>query len=247
MATSQKLSVQNGGHSGLSRKGRMWCLGLDEDDDESSDEEIPAPTDSHSQNKSQCSAVDVDKFASLKRRREEIARSSSGKRIKSIQREALKTISDEIEDGADRETIEESGVRLLYMPHQQLRAGNIKAGTSPGPPIDNGRKLRELASHMGKTEHLLGLSMVDLGGGGDGSSELEKKLDKSLQEGDMATAAKISDEIADTQLAIRIANAAKHRDAEKASAKELQRKERKRKRLRWGFDSKQRWERKGNM
>ena len=226
----------------------MWSLGLDQSEDElsTSDVDTTCADEDPSHDKNKPSLDDAEeKFTALKRKRKDLYERSSAKRIKNVQQRAMKAVSDALQNGDDRELVEETGVRLPYLAHQKLSFRDPKRPAQQ--PITSEGKLHELTAHMGKTEHLLGLSMADLGGGGKGSSEMEKELELHLRQGNVAEASAVSDAIAERQLAIRIANAAKHRDAVKAKEKLQEEQRRKKHRLRWGFDSKQRWERKGNM
>ena len=227
-------------------------MGLDEDDDSSSDSSCDeAESAMELQSSSSCRTVcreREEKFSALKRKRAELAERSTGKRIKAIQHQTLKLVSAEIQDGADRELLEEPGTRLPLLPHQEMNHREDKSCSAHSSRTKEQQKSQELARHMNRTEHLAGLSVLELGGGGDGQTKLEKDMEQCLESGDLQKAAELSDKIADRQLAIRIASAVSHRDAEQEKAqRDEQRKTKKKNRLRWGFDSKQRWERKGNM
>lgn len=80
-------------------------------------------------------------------------------------------------------------------------------------------------------------------------SKLEEEIDKAVKQGDFTQAEAISDEIAQQELGVRIVGAIEVRDYKKC--KELEEKsqqaKKKKKKLVWGFEQKERWESKGNM
>eukprot|EP00795_Rhopilema_esculentum_P002717 gene2717-930_t len=78
-------------------------------------------------------------------------------------------------------------------------------------------------------------------------SKIEKELDEAIKQNDLELAEKISDEISERNMAKNISQSFKANDflEQKKFAKEKQ--DRKRKKLKWMFDHKERWELKGNM
>ena len=78
-------------------------------------------------------------------------------------------------------------------------------------------------------------------------SKIEKELDEAIKQNDLELAEKISDEISQRNMAENITQSFKANAflEQKKFAKEKQ--DRKRKKLKWMFDHKERWELKGNM
>ena len=79
-------------------------------------------------------------------------------------------------------------------------------------------------------------------------SRLEERLDEALVEGNFSDAEKLSDEISQQELGVKIADAIEVREYKKQ--KELEEKLNKsknKKKLLWGFEQKEKWESKGNM
>ncbi|XP_064649596.1 protein FAM204A-like [Lineus longissimus] len=79
-------------------------------------------------------------------------------------------------------------------------------------------------------------------------TKLEEKIDEAINLGDLETAEKLSDHLSNREFGTKIAEAfdAK-RYAEKKQREDTVAKERAQKKLKWGFDHKERWETKGNM
>lgn len=210
--------------------------------------ELPTCEDQAEKEKPKSSSSDfLERFAALKARRERMTRRSTAARVKSLQKESLKRVSEELQNGDDREVIEEHGVRLPLLPHQKRRKPTENSSSKVRPAASE--EWQRLRLHMDKNEHLAGCGVVNSGiGSGNGKSELELRLQKHLDAKQFEQANEVSDRLARGQLAVRIADAAQHRDATERKRREQEEKaNRKRQRLSWRFDSKQRWERKGNM
>jgi len=78
-------------------------------------------------------------------------------------------------------------------------------------------------------------------------SKIEKDLDEAIKQRDFELAQQISDEISDRQLSEKISNNFKACTYLEKKKVEKEAKESQRRKLRWMFDHKERWELKGNM
>lgn len=77
-------------------------------------------------------------------------------------------------------------------------------------------------------------------------SKLEKELDEAIETGDYELSEKLSDEIVKRNFATQVKGAIEARKYSEHK-KRVDEKKKKRKKLKWTFDHKQRWETKGNM
>ncbi|XP_046850448.1 protein FAM204A-like [Xenia sp. Carnegie-2017] len=79
-------------------------------------------------------------------------------------------------------------------------------------------------------------------------SQLEEKLDKAISRGNFTEAEKLSDQMSQEELAVKITEAISTRDYQKANNSNIKwNKSKRKKKLLWGFQQKERWESKGNM
>eukprot|EP00794_Sanderia_malayensis_P020153 gene20153-22127_t len=78
-------------------------------------------------------------------------------------------------------------------------------------------------------------------------SRIEKDLDEAIKEGNFSLAEKISDEIRDRDIAVQITDGIKAKQYLERQKIIEETKKRKKKKLQWSFEQKQRWEVKGNM
>nr|XP_057920389.1 protein FAM204A isoform X2 [Doryrhamphus excisus] len=80
-------------------------------------------------------------------------------------------------------------------------------------------------------------------------SGLEKSIERAIAEGDIAKAEEMSDRLATRELAVKISEAADCRDfvGRKQEEDALRVAKKRKKRVAWGFEAKQRWETKSNM
>ena len=79
-------------------------------------------------------------------------------------------------------------------------------------------------------------------------SKLEEQYDDAVKEGNFSKAEKLSDEISQQELGLKIADAIERRDYKKQKeVEEKWKKSKKKKKLLWGFEQKEKWESKGNM
>lgn len=79
-------------------------------------------------------------------------------------------------------------------------------------------------------------------------TELESMVDAAIADGDFDKAEVLSDNLANSEFAVKITGAfAAKRYAEELQKKKVKEYMKKQKKLPWGFEAKQRWEMKGNM
>ncbi|XP_071793839.1 uncharacterized protein [Asterias amurensis] len=104
-----------------------------------------------------------------------------------------------------------------------------------------------LKRHLNVNEHIQ--QGIDHGQYNPNKSGLEKQLDQAVKEGKFEEAEDLSDQLAKRDLACKIAKSADARDYLKwKESEETKRKsKRKKKKLNWGFEAKERWQMKGNM
>ncbi|CAJ0905004.1 4836_t:CDS:2 [Entrophospora sp. SA101] len=80
------------------------------------------------------------------------------------------------------------------------------------------------------------------------AGSLEHELDKAVENGDLVLATKISDQIAQKNYETIVSEAIERKEYNEAKEREEAFKAKKKKpKLRWGFETKQRWETKSNM
>jgi len=122
------------------------------------------------------------------------------------------------------------------------KAGKDEACHENAKPDRNDSK--DIAKYMNANPQLKGLPP----GRFDEKSVLERQLDQAITSGEHQVAEMISAEISRRQLAIETRNAIECRDyAKRKQEEEAAIHSKKKPRLNWGFDPKDRWERKGNM
>ncbi|XP_022094422.1 protein FAM204A-like isoform X2 [Acanthaster planci] len=104
-----------------------------------------------------------------------------------------------------------------------------------------------LKKHLNVNDHIY--QGIDHGQYNRHKSGLEKQVDKAVEEGSFEEAEKLSDQLATRDLACKIAKSVDARDYLKwKEGEEAKRKARKRKKkLNWVFEAKERWQMKGNM
>ncbi|XP_028391485.1 protein FAM204A-like [Dendronephthya gigantea] len=176
-------------------------------------------TDKHLKEKpSNVAAEKWLKFQKLKERRQEMCKALPEKTRRKRPR---KTINDD--DACSSQTVKKSTREILK---------------------DNREPWSELSSNIDANIHL----NQDSTSKQKSKSKLEERLDEALMEGNFSEAEKLSDEISEQELSVKIADAIEVREYKKQ--KELEeklKKSKKKKKLLWGFEQKEKWESKGNM
>ncbi|CAG8766356.1 30396_t:CDS:2 [Racocetra persica] len=170
----------------------------------------------------------------LKRRREEVQNGGGKKKNKQDDRSST-NCREELEEKSGRKYSDSSSA-----PDQttsQSSTHHLDQTISPIIP-------KGLIKYVNMNSHLKGVDHGRLAPKG----RLEKELDKAVESGELELASKISDQIAQRNYenTMREAIERKEYDERKKREEELKAKKKKPK-LKWGFESKHRWETKSNM
>ncbi|XP_046542710.1 protein FAM204A-like [Haliotis rubra] len=192
-----------------------------------------------------------EKFKVLQKRTDDATKRSTQKRIKHLQRETLAKVQEEITNPDDLDILREHDVRLgppvirnpERMQSNRKRKTEEKPSGAPSTSTSN-TEWQEVRELLTVNDHLKG---VDHGKHAP-KTQLEKNVDAAIAGGDFEEAEQLSDHLSTREFGKRIADAIdarnylqdKQKEAETAKAK-------KKKKLNWGFEHKQRWETKGNM
>ena len=75
----------------------------------------------------------------------------------------------------------------------------------------------------------------------------EESINKAIECGDLSLAEELSNDLVETQLKSKIQSSVKARDYAQTKVEEEANRPKKRAKLAWGFEEKQRWESKSNM
>eukprot|EP00918_Siedleckia_nematoides_P048618 GHVU01106613.1.p1 GENE.GHVU01106613.1~~GHVU01106613.1.p1 ORF type:complete len:221 (-),score=45.68 GHVU01106613.1:508-1170(-) len=188
------------------------------------------------------------KFQALHERRKQLTKKSTEKRILQLQKEATAKVQKELQDDASRAILEEH-VRLPGASSRKRSADSDNKGDSSSSSTDifckeANEKWQEIRGYLGINNHI---SHIDRGKYAP-QSGVEKEIDEAISRGEFLKAEQLSDHLANRQFGKKIVEAIDAmRYAEKKQKEEEFVKAKKRKKLPWGFDHKQRWETKSNM
>ncbi|XP_067658070.1 protein FAM204A-like [Haliotis asinina] len=191
------------------------------------------------------------KFKVLQKRTDEATKRSTERRIKHLQRETLAKVQEEITNPDDLDILREHDVRLgpPVMRNPERTQSNRKRKTEDKPsdaPSEStsNTEWQELRQFLTVNDHLKG---VDRGKHAP-KTQLEKNVDAAIADGDFEEAEQLSDRLSTREFGKRIADAIDARNYLQDKQKEDETaKAKKKKKLNWGFEHKQRWETKGNM
>ncbi|XP_046329722.2 protein FAM204A-like [Haliotis rufescens] len=192
-----------------------------------------------------------EKFKVLQKRTDDATRRSTEKRIKHLQRETLAKVQEEITNPDDIDILREHDVRLgppvirnpEKTPSGQKRKNEDKPSDAPSTSTSNAEWL-EVRDLLTVNDHLKG---VDPGKHAP-KTQLEKNVDAAIAGGDLEEAEELSDRLATREFGKKIADAMDARNYLRDKQKEAETdKAKKKRKLNWGFEHKQRWETKGNM
>ncbi|GES81201.1 protein FAM204A [Rhizophagus clarus] len=162
-----------------------------------------------------------DRFQELKRRREEIESKANKKRRKT--NDFIKT------------PVPSSTKQNPTKIKQKVKTFDI---------TDPSTLPKSIAKYLHMNEHLKDVDHGRL----STKTELEKELDKAVENGDLELASKLSDQIAQNNYEIMVNKAIERKEFNEAKKREEERKANKKKpKLYWGFETKHRWETKSNM
>nr|CAG8439971.1 9415_t:CDS:2 [Entrophospora candida]CAG8443903.1 13421_t:CDS:2 [Entrophospora candida] len=173
-----------------------------------------------------------DRLQELKRRREEIKQygdSSDEKRNKKPRE------GDRLQDEKllkKNSNVDKSKPIVSISPAEDFKP------LKPSPLPKSLHKYVHLNSHLKGVDH----------GRLNAKGPLEHELDKAVENGDLVLATKISDQIAQKNYETIVSEAIERKEYNEAKEREEAFKAKKKKpKLRWGFETKQRWETKSNM
>ncbi|XP_038070768.1 protein FAM204A-like [Patiria miniata] len=189
-------------------------------------------------------------FCKLKRRREETKLSQTQTRPKRQRKKYDVRLGDQ-EDASSTETIGHSSVSSPASHLQEKEESKPScldsAEKESTPTPEQQEHWDTLKKHLNVNEHIY--QGIDHGQYDPHKSGLEKELDKAVEEGNFEEAEELSNQLATRDLACKIAKSAEARDYLKWKEGEAARKKakRKKKKLNWGFEAKERWQMKGNM
>ncbi|XP_060572578.1 protein FAM204A-like [Ruditapes philippinarum] len=187
------------------------------------------------QHKPKCiSSKTWERFQALQKRTDAVTKRSTEKRIKHLQKSILQNVQEELTSEEDRAVLRKHDVHLPAGSQQQ----------STPSSDESSEKFKEVEKYLGVNDH------IKKGVGIDGApdSGLEKQVEAAVTAGDITTAEKLSDRLATRDFGVKIAEAVTARDFMKRKKEEDEKiKSKKRKKLHWGFEHKQRWETKSNM
>ncbi|KAK6174283.1 hypothetical protein SNE40_017593 [Patella caerulea] len=183
-----------------------------------------------------------EKFKLLEKRTDEATKHSREKRIKELQKKVLTKVTEEIQDDAGKVILQKYDVKfgpsIKDSPRKQQvdKTGSCTSG-------DNEDQWNEVKELLDVNQHL----EVGTGLHRD-KTELEKKIDEAVNRGDIQTAEELSDRLANRQFGKKISDAVEARDyLKRKKIEDDSVKQKKKKKLHWGFQEKERWETKGNM
>ncbi|KAK7110165.1 protein FAM204A-like [Littorina saxatilis] len=216
-----------------------------------------------------------EKFKALEKRTNETTKRSTEKRIKHLQKTALENVARALRHPEDLEIVKIPRADDAKLDAGSLvssdspsisgttaaRKRELDHGTRTGTSIQGRQKscktMQEAESTaneaeewkrvqglMGVNDHLEGVSHGSLGP----KTVLETKIETAIADGDLKKAEELSDHMASREFGEKIAKAidAKNFLQHKQKEEEMTKAKRKKK-LHWGFEAKQRWETKGNM
>ncbi|XP_056004805.1 protein FAM204A-like [Ostrea edulis] len=187
------------------------------------------------------------KFKMLEKKTDEVTKRSTEKRIKHLQKTLMQKIQEEITDEEDKDILRQHDVKFgpavaedsNFSRKRKHPESQKKQSDEPGSS-----EWKNIKGFLNVNDHLTG---TDPGKYGPKCS-LEQKIDDSINKGEFEKAEKLSDYMSTRQFGKKIADAidAKKFNQQLQEKKESSR-EKKKKKLPWGFEHKQRWETKSAM
>ncbi|XP_032234081.2 protein FAM204A isoform X2 [Nematostella vectensis] len=176
------------------------------------------------------------KFQELKERREKTCKVSSERRVKALKKKTLDPVFKELQSEEDCYILREHGVILPS--NFKRRQNNKRAGTAS----DRGSAIERCTiSVQDSTEKRLHKQK-------DKKADLEEAIQRALKEGQFDKAEEYSDALQDQDYAEKVHALLAAKDYSKRKSDQAEKaKKRKRIKLHWGFEQKERWESKGNM
>lgn len=184
------------------------------------------------------------RFFELRRRREDECEADTSHRIEAVRQQALQNVSKELSTAEKKQLELVDGVSLPPAKRKRRRGHREPQTTaSDKTTAITEAKWKEVKQYWEPNPQLRG---TDLGRHAP-KSGLEEELDKAVSEGEFNEAVKLSDRLAQRDLATKVATAFDCYHYVQNSKAEEGKKLHKKPKLHWKFEHKQRWETKGNM
>nr|XP_011434887.2 protein FAM204A [Crassostrea gigas] len=189
-----------------------------------------------------------DKFKALEKKTDDVTRRSTEKRIKHLKKTLMQKVQDEITNEEDKDILRQHDVKFgppvndNSCPPRKRKHDENNREKDEEPKNNN--EWKNIKGFLNVNDHLKG---TDPGKYAPKTS-LELKIDKSITEGDFERAEKLSDYMSTREFGKKIADAIDAKKFSEQSEEKMESsKEKKKKKLAWGFEHKQRWETKSAM
>ncbi|KAI8777171.1 protein FAM204A isoform X2 [Biomphalaria glabrata] len=187
-----------------------------------------------------------EKFKLLEKRTDETTRRSTEKRIKHLQKQVLETVTSEFTSPCDKDILRKYDVKFGPPVEKETKRKKRKhEDTNLQVPscTSQSDQLKDIVPLLTVNDHI----QKDLSRPPPPTA-LEKHIDDAIRLGDVQTAECLSDHLATRELGEKIVAAIDAKKfLEQKKVDEALMKSKKKKKLPWGFEPKQRWETKGNM
>ncbi|XP_059147288.1 protein FAM204A-like [Physella acuta] len=185
-----------------------------------------------------------EKFKNLEKRTNEATQRSTEKRIKHLKKQVLETVTSEFTSPEDKDIARKYDVKFgppvekgTKRKLESKQSSDI-SGASKSEDVSVLNKFLNVNSHLQLTDHSRPPP----------PTALEKKIDQCIKNGDFEQAESLSDHLANREFGEKIVeaiDASRYMEEQKRLKESM--KAKKKKKLHWGFETKQRWETKGNM
>ncbi|KAK3589883.1 hypothetical protein CHS0354_015909 [Potamilus streckersoni] len=188
-----------------------------------------------------------ERFQTVAKKTDEVTSRSTEKRIKHLQKSIISKVIEEISHPDDLEILRQHDVKF-GPPVRNEKKTSIKETVIADPDNDlsqsNEEKWKEIKNYFHVNDHISKTGYVK----DDHKSGLAKEIDAAISRGSYEEAEKLSERLSSRDFGRKIAEAVDARDyLKRKQLEELTAGEKRKKKLKWGFDHKQRWETKSNM
>ncbi|CAL1526410.1 unnamed protein product [Lymnaea stagnalis] len=188
-----------------------------------------------------------EKFQLLEKRTNETTQRSTEKRIKHLQKQVMDTVTTEFTTPEDKDILRQYDVKF-GPPVEKKTERKRKAKDEIKSTDTSGSSKSEVFEGIGAFMNVNGHLVQTDFSRPPPPTALEKRIDNAIIKGDIATAETLSDHLAKREFGQKLVSAIDaKRFLEQKKIEEESSKMKKKKKLNWGFEPKQRWETKGNM
>lgn len=188
------------------------------------------------------SSKNWERFQALSKRADILTKRSTEKRIKHLQKTVKEKVHDCLHTEEERQVLAKHEVHLPTSKSSDRKKSEHSNATNERTP--ESAKWKEVQKYLGVNDHLLDAASASH----QPPSGLQKHIDDMVAAGNIQAAEALSDQLAARDFGVKITEAFAAKDYLKRKKEEEESaKMKKRKKLQWGFDHKQRWETKGNM